>query len=127
MTIGAATTGTRDALLRLTRCLRTVVPLPCLAAALAVVATFHIVQAQQLDMSHGGPISITAKDGIELRQEQRQVIARGDARAVRQNVTVVADRLTAFYRPKSGAPAQPAQSVVDATGHRRQRDLPGAG
>ena len=116
MKIGAATTGTRDALPRLTRCSpRTAVPLPCLAAALAVVATFHTVQAQQLDMSHGGPISITAKEGIELRQEQRQVIARGDARAVRQNVTVVADRLTAFYRPKSGAPAQPAQSVVEAT------------
>jgi lipopolysaccharide export system protein LptA len=70
--------------------------LPGLAAALAVVATIHMVHAQQLDMSHGGPISITAKDGIELRQEQRQVIARGDAKAVRQNVTVVADRLTAF-------------------------------
>jgi lipopolysaccharide export system protein LptA len=89
---------------------------PFLAATLAVLVTSHAVLAQQLDMSHGGPISITAKDGIELRQEQRQVIARGDARAVRQNVTVVADRLTAFYRPKSGAaPAQPAPSVVEAT------------
>jgi lipopolysaccharide export system protein LptA len=116
VTIGAATTGTRDALSRSTRRFpRTVVPLPCLAAALALLATSHTVRAQQLDMSHGGPISITAKDGIELRQEQRQVIARGDARAVRQNVTVVADRLTAFYRPKSGAPSQPAQSVADAT------------
>ena len=89
---------------------------PFLAATLAVLVTSHAVLAQQLDMSHGGPISITAKDGIELRQEQRQVIARGDARAVRQNVTVVADRLTAFYRPKNGAaPAQPAPSVVEAT------------
>ncbi len=88
---------------------------PLLAAALALLATCHAVRAQQLDMSHGGPISITAKEGIELRQEQRQVIARGDAKAVRQNVTVVADRLTAFYRPKSGAPAPPAHDVIDAT------------
>jgi lipopolysaccharide export system protein LptA len=89
--------------------------LPFLAATLALLATFHAVRAQQLDMSHGGPISITAKEGIELRQEQRQLIARGDARAVRQNVTVVADTLTAFYRPKNGAPAQPAQSIVEGT------------
>ena len=35
------------------------------------------------------------------------MIARGDARAVRQDVTVTADRLIAFYRPKDGA-ASPA-------------------
>ena len=40
------------------------------------------------------------------------MIARGNARAVRQNVTVMADRLTAFYRPRNGAPVQPAQSIV---------------
>ena len=61
-----------------------------------------------------GPIAITASDGIEWRQEQREVIARGNARAVRQNVTVTADRLIAFYRPKNGAgAAQPAQSVAN--------------
>jgi lipopolysaccharide export system protein LptA len=69
--------------------------------------------AQQLDLAHGGPISITASDGIEWRQEQREVIARGDARAVRQSVTVAADRLTAFYRPKNGAAVQPAQGVAN--------------
>jgi lipopolysaccharide export system protein LptA len=73
--------------------------------------------AQQLDLAHGGPIDITASDGIEWRQEQREVIARGNARAVRQNVTVTADRLIAFYRPKGGATAQPqpAQAGI-ATG-----------
>jgi lipopolysaccharide export system protein LptA len=70
------------------------------------------VSGQQLDLAHGGPIDITASDGIEWRQEQRQVIARGNARAARQNVTVTADRLTAFYRPKAGAAAQPAQTGV---------------
>jgi lipopolysaccharide export system protein LptA len=74
------------------------------------------VCAQQLDLAHGGPIDITASDGIEWRQEQREVIARGNARAVRQNVTVTGDRLVAFYRPKGGAPAQPqpAQAGIGA-------------
>ncbi len=66
-------------------------------------------RAQQLDLSHGGPIDITARDGIEWRQAEQQVIARGDARAVRGNVTVLADRLTAWYRKK--ATAQAAQPV----------------
>jgi lipopolysaccharide export system protein LptA len=66
-----------------------------------------------LDLTHGGPISITASDGIEWRQQEREVIARGNAKAVRQNVTVTADRLIAFYRPKGGMP-QPAQTVSAA-------------
>lgn len=57
--------------------------------------------AQQLDLSRGGPIDITARDGIEWRQADRQVIARGDARAIRNNVTVTADRLVAWYRKKN--------------------------
>src|SRR5215472_16906686 len=82
-----------------------------LTAALAVTTNLPPAHAQQLDLSHGGPIAITASDGIEWRQEQREVVARGNARAVRQNVTVIADRLTAFYRPKSGAGPHPAQPV----------------
>ncbi len=87
------------------------------AAALAATP----VAAQQIDLSHGGPIAITAADGIEWHQVQQEVIAVGDARAVRDNVTVTADRLIAWYRKKSGAassgassaaqPAQPAQPV----------------
>jgi lipopolysaccharide export system protein LptA len=82
-------------------------------AALILAVTLRPGAAQQLDLAHGGPISITANEGIEWRQEQREVIARGDARAIRQTVTVAADRLTAFYRPKSGAAVQPAQSVIN--------------
>ncbi|HEX4365664.1 MAG TPA: LptA/OstA family protein [Rhodopila sp.] len=58
------------------------------------------VRAQQLDLSHGGPIDITAQDGLEWRQNDQEVIARGDARATRGNVTVAADSLTAWYRKK---------------------------
>jgi lipopolysaccharide export system protein LptA len=61
--------------------------------------------AQQLDLSHGGPIDITARDGIEWRQVEQQVIARGDARATRGAVTVTADRLTAWYRKKGATEA----------------------
>ena len=59
--------------------------------------------AQGIDLSQGGPIDVTAQSGIEWLQNQHEVIATGDARAVRQNVTVTADRLIAFYRPKAGA------------------------
>ena len=63
-----------------------------------------------LDMSKGGPIEVTAREGIEWRQNEQLVIARGDARAVRGDVTVMGDTLTAHYRrkttqPQAGAPA----------------------
>lgn len=64
--------------------------------------------AQGLDLSQGGPISITASDGIEWRQQEQQVIARGNARAVRETVTVTADRLIAWYRKKNGGTAAKA-------------------
>ncbi len=59
--------------------------------------------AQPLDLSQGGPITITARDGLEWHQEQQEVIASGDARAVRENVTVSADRLIAYYRKNAAA------------------------
>ena len=70
-------------------------------------------RAQQLDLTHGGPIDITARDGLEWRQNEQEVIARGDARAIRANVTVTADTLTAWYRKKGGAEAAP---VTPASG-----------
>ncbi len=87
---------------------------PAIAAALALNATLSPGRAQQLDLAHGGPIAITASEGIEWRQEQREVIARGNAKAIRQNVTVTADRLVAFYRPKNGAAAQPTPPAPPA-------------
>ncbi len=83
-----------------------------LIGALAAIGMPAPSQAQQLDLSHGGPIAITASDGIEWRQEQREVIASGKARAVRENVTVTADRLIAFYRPKDpSAPSAPQAAI----------------
>ena len=51
----------------------------CFCRRTGLAATFRR-QAQQLDLSRGGPIAITASDGIEWRQDERQVIARGNAR-----------------------------------------------
>ncbi len=86
---------------------RSLVPLPLALVPAMILALAPVTaHAQALDLSRGGPIAITAEDGIEWRQVEQQVIARGNARAVRQNVTVTADRLIAWYRKKgtTGAP-----------------------
>ena len=84
-------------------------------AGLACLLSPRPGHAQQLDLSHGGPIGITAADGIEWRQATQQVIARGDAKAVRGDGTVTADQLIAWYRKKPGTAAaaqQPTQGVL---------------
>ncbi len=76
--------------------------------------------AQGIDLSQGGPVEVTARDGFEWQENQQKVVATGDARAVRGDVTVIADQLTAFYRKKAaqagGAQptAQPAAATPDA-------------
>jgi lipopolysaccharide export system protein LptA len=81
--------------------------------------------AQPIDMSQGGPITVTADNGLEWQQDLQQVIATGNAHAVRGNVTVTADKLIAHYRRKPGQPepAKPgaAAAAPDPTA------LPGAG
>lgn len=79
-----------------------------LAALLMVPAA---AMAQALDMSKGGPVEVTASEGLELRQNEQMVIARGNARAVRGDVTVTADRLVARYRRKAGAAAAAAPAA----------------
>lgn len=69
--------------------------------------------AQGIDLSHGGPIDVTARDGIDWIQGQQKVVARGDARAIRGNVTVTADTLIAHYRKKA-QPGRPATSDAGA-------------
>jgi len=72
--------------------------------------------AQSLDLSQGGPVEVTAVDGIEWRQQEQVIIARGEARAVRGGVTVEADRLLARYRPRGGQAAQPGPTPGEVTG-----------
>ena len=75
-------------------------------------------RAQQLDMTKGGPVEVTSSDGIEWRQDEQVVIARGNARAVRDGVTLDGERLLARYRPRAGqaAPATPQAAPSAAMG-----------
>ncbi len=90
--------------------------------ALALLGGIGTAVAQPLDLTQGGPITVTAHDNIEWHQAEQEVIALGDARAVRGNVTVTADRLIAYYRKKAepgaattGSPAG-AQAGTPALG-----------
>lgn len=76
------------------------------------------VAAQGLDFTQGGPVDVTADDGIEWHQQEQMVVARRNARAVRDGVTIEADRLIARYRPRAaGSPAPaPAAGSAGATG-----------
>ncbi|MDT7951325.1 MAG: LptA/OstA family protein [Acetobacteraceae bacterium] len=85
-----------------------------LTAGLLVLGLGGGAYAQGLDMSKGGPIEVTARDGIEWRQNEQVVIARGDARAVRGDVTVVGDTLIAHYRRKANA--SPGAATTVSTG-----------
>lgn len=87
-----------------------------LGLAAALLASTAFAQNQGLDLSQGGPIDVTAADGIEWRQQEQVVVARGDARATRGGVTVEADRLIARYRPRGGeqAAAAPRPSSAES-------------
>jgi lipopolysaccharide export system protein LptA len=89
-------------------------------AGLAAFSLAGAAQAQDLDL--GGapgapapPIQITASQGIEFQQANQVVIARGNAKGVRGDVTVEADQLIAHYRKKPGAaPAATAATGAEA-------------
>jgi lipopolysaccharide export system protein LptA len=87
-------------------------------AMLCASAPTRAAFAQAIDMTQGGPITVTSQGGIEWRQLQQEVIAEQDAKAVRGNVTVTADQLIAHYRKKSAAPGQSAAPAAasSATG-----------
>jgi lipopolysaccharide export system protein LptA len=77
----------------------------------AIASAPRLADAQGIDMSQGGPIQVTSRDGMEWRQNEQVVIARGDAKAVRGAVTVTADRLLAWYRHKGNTPAAQTAST----------------
>jgi lipopolysaccharide export system protein LptA len=88
-----------------------------LFAALAAAAVTGPAYGQALDLSHGGPITVTALGGIDWDQAAQTVTAHDDARATRGAVTVTADVLIAHYRKKAGAPATttPATKIALTT------------
>lgn len=75
--------------------------------------------AQNL-FSQGGnkPVTIRADNGIEWIRDERKYVARGNATASRNNATIKADLLTAYYREKSTGKGQEIFRV-DATGNVR--------
>jgi lipopolysaccharide export system protein LptA len=72
------------------------------AMVFAVVSFAPHAWAQPLDLTKGGAIELTWRDSSEIRDQEKTAIVTGDARAVRGNVTVLADRLVAHYRKKAG-------------------------
>jgi len=76
-------------------------------ALLTLCLSPGLARAQALDLSHGGPVTVTAAGGIDWNQADQTVTAHDDARAVRGNVTVTGDRLIAHYRKKGAAPGAP--------------------
>lgn len=73
------------------------------AALLAVLAFAAPAAAQDPQSILGGtggdvPVAIDATEGIEWRQDEKVYIAKGNAKAVRGDVTVAADELRAHYR-----------------------------
>lgn len=92
----------------------------CLLAGLpAGILLFHGgAHAQAIDLSHGGQITVTALGGFDWDQNQKKVTAYDQAKAVRNNVTVTADKLIAYYRKKTpvDAPAAPAGAAATTPG-----------
>ena len=90
---------------------------PLLAMLLAMFPLGRAgTMAQQIDLAHGGPIDITASEGLEWHQNEQRIVARGNARAVRGGVTVTAEQLIAHYRKKGAQPgATPTAKTPAAT------------
>jgi len=81
---------------------RSVSTLVC--ATLVLVA--GVAWAQSLNLTSGGdggPVEIYAEDGIEWQQENLVFLARGNARAIREDVAVNADVLKAYYHDVDGS------------------------
>ncbi len=60
------------------------------------------------DQKSGTPLEVYADQGLELSQDAKTVIGRGNAKAIRGRVTVTGDVLIAHYRDKQPQPGQPA-------------------
>ncbi len=72
-----------------------------LAGLLAAVLLAGQAGAQGLDLrGQGQDVVIEAENGIEWHQQDKIFLARGNAKAIRGEVTVLADTLRAYYREK---------------------------
>ncbi len=75
----------------------------CFSAALLFWETSAFAQSLSLSAQKEGnsvPIEVYADNGIEWMQNEKLFIARGNAKAIREGVTVTGDMLKAYYREK---------------------------
>jgi lipopolysaccharide export system protein LptA len=70
----------------------------CVAVWLGAPGIQARAQTVNLASDEGGPVEVFADEGIEWRQKDGVFIARGNAKAVRDGLTVFADELRAYYR-----------------------------
>ncbi|MBI5165866.1 MAG: hypothetical protein HY985_18435 [Magnetospirillum sp.] len=79
-------------------------PLVVLVLSTLLGTTAAPVLAQGFGLAKGSEqqIQVYADDGIEWHSEATRVVARGNAKAIRGNVTVTADTLIAYYRNTGG-------------------------
>jgi len=73
-------------------------PLGFLLGLIAALALGADALAQPASFSDGGPLEITAQEGIEWQRDQQVYLARGNAVARRGDLTVRAGVLAAHYR-----------------------------
>lgn len=92
---------------------------------ISVVASAGLnANAQSLNFGAGAsPIEIFADNGIEWQQGRLVFVARGNARAVRGEVQVLADELRAYYRNAEGGSTEIWR--LDAIGNVRITSLEG--
>lgn len=72
-------------------------------ACLGLFLTLSLAQAAAPSVGHEGPIDISAEESLEWYQDQGLYVARGDARAVRGDTVIEAERLTARQKQKDAA------------------------
>lgn len=106
--------------------LRSFVRNGCLLASLPAgsMLCHGAAQAQAIDLSHGGQIAVTALGGFDWDQNLQKVTAYDQAKAVRNNVTVTADKLIAYYRKKVPAGTTAATQAGQAAPPAVQPDHP---
>lgn len=92
-------------------------PLLALSFAAALGLGAGPARAQGFDLANSGDsqIQVYADNGIEWEQDGDRVIAHGNAKAVRGDMTMTADTLTAYYR--KGPTGNNEIYRIDADGH----------
>ena len=87
-------------------CRLAVLPLASLLAIALLSADPRVAPAQGLNLMNSdssAPLEIDAEQALEWRRNEKKYVARGNARAVRGEVSLQADTLTAFYREVDGS------------------------